>query len=348
MLNVCALYEHGTNGRPHGSAYIRTLLTLDHPSLKQELQVEFSTEFKPADILLIDRTWTPWIAPELAEQTILQARRHGSKIVYSLDDNLMDVNQYFPFRRVFSDEQVGAIRCFAREADHIIVSTEPLKERMQRINPHVSVIPNYLDEQLFSPTLPEKKASQKLIMGYMGTASHEADLLGILEPLRKLLSLHRNEVALELVGILDDHRRKLLFGDLPVSVRSVPKEAVEYPDFVKWMRENLTWDIGLAPLEKTPFTRCKSDIKWLDYSMLGIPGIFSCSEAYSPSIEDNRTGLLADSTPDDWFQKLQRMINDPFLRNTLRKNAFDTVRKSRTLGTYAQNWLETLKEIYSR
>jgi len=342
MLKVTALYEHGINGRPHGSAYIRTMLTLAHPSVKNSLDVNFATGFVAEDVLLIDRTWTPYITPGLAEQTLRQARREGMKIIYSLDDNLADVNDFSPYRRVFSDDQVEAVRRFAREADRIVVSTEPLKARMLRINPDVSVIPNYLDEQLFPKELPRRKPAEKLTIGYMGTASHESDLLSILEPLRKVLTRHRGRVSLELVGVLEPHRVKLFFGDLPVKVREVPVEDVEYPDFVKWMLANLEWDIGLAPLENTPFTVCKSDIKWLDYALQGIPGVFSESAAYSGTVEDGVTGLVAENNPSVWFAKLNAMVEDAALRARLRANAYETVCRKRTLECNAVKWLDLL------
>ena len=344
MLNIVALYEYATNGRPHGSSYIRTMLPLDHPSVKGELQTDFSTEFRVGDVLLIDRTWTPYIAPELAEQVVRQARRSGMKLVYSLDDNLMDVNDYFPFRRIFSDGQVASVRYFASHADHVIVSTEPLRKRLQSLNSNISVIPNYLDERLFAKKIPEKKSHDKVVLGYMGTASHEADLLSILEPLRSLLHRYRDSLSLELVGVIDPFRKKAMFGDLPVSVKTVPIECVEYPDFVQWMRDSLQWDIGLAPLENSPFTACKSDIKWLDYSMLGIPAVFSSSEAYSNSVTNNETGLIADSI-DEWYHALKKMIDDTVLRNQIRECTFKTVKRTRTLEHNANQWLNILKEI---
>lgn len=344
MLKIVALYEYATNGRPHGSSYIRTLLPLDHPSLKGMLETDFSTEFRSGDILLIDRTWTPYIAPELAEQVVRQARLANMKIVYSLDDNLMDVNDYFPFRRVFSDEQVASVRCFALNADLVVTSTEPLRKRLKTLNSNLAVIPNYLDEQLFSTELPQCPPNDKIVLGYMGTASHEADLLSILEPLRSLLHRYRDRISLELVGVIDPYRKKAMFGNLPVSVKTVPIECVEYPDFVQWMRDSLQWDIGLAPLENTPFTACKSDIKWLDYSMLGVPAVFSSSEAYDGSVTNNETGLIAD-TIEDWYNALEKMINDTALRKQIREATFKAVKKTRTLEHNARHWYKILKEI---
>jgi hypothetical protein len=205
MLNVVALYEHGENTRPHGSSYIRMLLPLHHPSVAGDLHVQFETGYRPADILLIDRTWTPHITRELAEQVVRFAKRDGTRLVYSLDDNLMDVN-HSPYGRVFSDDQLDSVRYMASRADHVVVSTEPLQRRMRALNPNVSVIANHLDERLFPGLLPEISPADHIVVGYMGTPSHEADLLSILEPLRGLLTRYRDLVSLELVGVIEPAR----------------------------------------------------------------------------------------------------------------------------------------------
>ena len=347
MLSVTSLYEYGINNRPHGSSYIRNLLPLSHPSVSSRVNVEFSTEFRPCDALLIDRTWTPYVAPELVEQLVQKARRAGSRIVFSLDDDLIDANAYFPFRRIFSDAQVTSVRYLASRADHIVTSTYPLQKRLSALNPSISVIQNHLDEQLFPSTLPEEPPGDNVTIGYMGTASHEADLLGILEPLRALLSRNRNRISLELVGVVDEFRMKAMFGNLPVTLRTPPRECVEYPDFVKWMRTSLAWDIGLAPLDDTPFTACKSDIKWLDYAFLGIPGIFSRTPAYQDSVTDGETGLLVDATPQAWYDALLNMTEDVALRGRIRKTAFETVCETRSLAHNAHQWVEILKKASS-
>lgn len=348
MLSVTALYEYGINNRPHGSSYIRNLLPLSHPSVASGLNVDFSTVFRPCDVLLIDRTWTPYVAPELVEQLVRQARKAGSKIVFSLDDDLLEANAYFPFRRIFSDAQVSSVRYLASRADHVITSTDPLRKRLSTLNPSISVIQNHLDEQLFPSSLPERQPGDRVTIGYMGTSSHEADLLSILEPLRALLSRHRNRVSLELVGVVNEFQMKAMFGDLPVSLKTTPTECVEYPDFVKWMRTELKWDVGLAPLDDTPFTACKSDIKWLDYAFLGIPGIFSRTPAYRDSITDGETGLLVDATPSAWYNALSTMVEDDNLRARIRKAAFKTVHQERSLALNACQWVEALKTAVSR
>ena len=62
--------------------------------------------------------------------------------------------------------------------------------------------------------------------------------------------------------------------------------------------------------EDTPFTRCKSDLKVLDYSALGIPGIYSRVTPYAATVNHGETGWLADNTTDFGRDALERRVTD--------------------------------------
>ena len=58
------------------------------------------------------------------------------------------------------------------------------------------------------------------------------------------------------------------------------------------MRQSLRWDFAIAPLEDDPFTRCKSDLKYLDYGALAIPAVFSDVRPYCETVRHRETGLV--------------------------------------------------------
>jgi len=106
----------------------------------------------------------------------------------------------------------------------------------------------------------------------MGTFTHDRDFMIILPAIKKILHKYHDSIRLEILGALSDKR---LLTFLPNTVEVDTKGNSEYTKFMKWMNENIFWDFAIAPLEKNEFTRCKSDIKFLDYSALGIPGIYT-------------------------------------------------------------------------
>jgi len=227
----------------------------------------------------------------------------------------------------------------------VIVSTPALAERLEHLRPGVLVVPNALDERLFGPA-PEPAAwsAPGVTIGYMGTLTHEADLRMVLAPLRALLRRHAGRVRLELVGGAAEDRLASLFEGLPLrQLHSRHDDA--YPKFVPWMRQNLRWDVAIAPLEDDAFTRCKSDLKYLDYAALGIPGVFSDVRPYRDTVRHRETGLLAANDERAWADALEEIVSDAALRARLAAAAYAEVYGNRMLRMNAVRWREALGGI---
>lgn len=339
MIRVHVLFEHSENQRPHGSAQIRLLRPLRHPSLAGRIEVTAGVTCQPADVVIMDRTWKFNVTLPEVEDVVAQVRKAGARLLYSLDDNLLDLDLSGGFRSGLKLEQLAVIRFLAREADALLVSTPALAQRMRRLNAMIEVLPNALDEALFGEGAPADRLPQsRLVVGYMGTFTHDDDLFMILEALRS----HAAHIELQLVGCLSDSAMLPAFQPLTVRILNA-NEHYEYPQFVPWMRAQLGWDLGLAPLEDTPFTHCKSDIKFLDYSLLGIPGIYSRVEAYRHTVQHGVTGWLAGNTVAEWRDGLAELIHAPQRRRAMASAAGQWVRAHRTLSVCATQWAEAIE-----
>ncbi len=88
-LRVHILYEYGVDLRPHGCAHIRLMLPLSHPANADSLIVTSGRTYKPADVVMVDRTWFPGVTPDAALNLIKEARTDGARVIYSIDDNLL-------------------------------------------------------------------------------------------------------------------------------------------------------------------------------------------------------------------------------------------------------------------
>jgi processive 1,2-diacylglycerol beta-glucosyltransferase len=341
MIRVHVLYEYGVDHRPHGSAYIRLLNPLRHPSIAGRIELTAGEDLQSAEVVIVDRTWKYDVTLHAVEALIAQIREAGACLLYSIDDNLLDLDLSGGFRSSFTLEQLTVIRLLAREADGLLVSTPALAERLRRMNEAIYVLPNALDERLFpDPALRAATATRPLVVGYMGTFTHDDDLYLILEALRA----HAGHIELQLVGGISD--AAILKGFQPLSIQVLnPAGHHEYPDFIRWMGSALQWDLGLAPLEDTPFTRCKSDIKFLDYSLMGIPGIYSRVEAYRHTVQHGVTGWLAGNTVSDWRDGLAELIHQPDLRRRLALSAGQWVGANRTLAVCATQWADAIETV---
>jgi glycosyltransferase involved in cell wall biosynthesis len=129
---------------------------------------------------------------------------------------------------------------------------------------------------------------------------------------------------------------------LPIRFVSPKPDEVEYPLFMLWFTSRLGWDIALSPLADTPFNRCKSDIKFLDYSAIGAAGIYSRVPAYESSVEHLKTGWLIKNDVEAWTEAIEELLCNNHLRAHLSQNATRYLYTERTLAHRAQDRLEAL------
>lgn len=347
MLKIHLLYEHDTHGNPHGCSHIRLLRPFGHPSIANECRTTSGTSLTDItpDVVIVERLWRPDISLTLAAQLVTTLRQKGIKFLYTLDDNLVDLHLDQPWKQSVTDNQRMVVRYFIREADGVIVSTENLRTRFLPLNNNIIVVPNALDERLFSaPKVHNVAPSERVTIGYMGTFTHSADLMMILQPLREVMRRNNDNVFFQLVGVTQNTRILDCFDGFSVEILNLDG-CYEYPSFIKWAQENIKWDIGLAPLEANVFNKYKSDIKFLDYSMLAIPTVCSNVDAYMQTVKHMETGWTCCNDVESWFTALARLVEDNALRNTLAAKAHDYVLSKRTLRHCAINWLEAIDHL---
>ncbi|REK66503.1 MAG: hypothetical protein C6P35_07490 [Cohnella sp.] len=342
-MKIHLLYEYGSDFVPHGSSYIRLLWPYQHRALKSLVTVTQGIELDDmsADVYIIERMWRPDINLQKAEETVNKIKRAGKKLVYTLDDNLLDLQFNREGWKWPSKEQKNVVRLFAKEADGIIVSTEPLKQRFLKLNKNIQVVPNALDERIEAYNVKKSK-NKNLTFGYMGTPSHDEDLMMILPAIREILRTY--EVEFQIVGVLTQDQVNDHFQELNVKLLDTTGN-VEYPNFVRWMGRNLNWDFAIAPLDENEFSICKSDIKMLDYGIFGIPSIFSDLSLYREHVVHKENGYLCRNTIDDWMDALEYMITKPEEREKMGRNVKEYVLANRTLQTCSMNWYNALVEI---
>jgi hypothetical protein len=84
-----------------------------------------------------------------------------------------------------------------------------------------------------------------------------------------------------------------------------------YPGFVNWLTgRQPAWQIGLAPLLDTPFNRCKSPIKAMDYAALGVAVLASDTAVYRGSVADGPAGRLVANSEADWYRAVDDLLRD--------------------------------------
>jgi glycosyltransferase involved in cell wall biosynthesis len=295
------------NGAFSPCAYIRLLLPLDHLARCGVIDLTLA---KPADALhyqadvMVCQRYSAADLPE-AERLIGHARRHGMRLVYDLDDNLLDVPDEHPEAAMLR-QRAAVIELFVRVADTVLVSTEQLRAALLPRQPRVIVVENGLDERLLSRRVvaPVSERAPVRIL-YMGTTTHDADLALVGPALARLHREFGRHVQIGMIGVT-------VRTELPPGMTrfSVPEPASHsYPAFMSWLASQDNWSIGIAPLMDSAFNRSKSAIKALDYMAMGVAAVVSDVPAYR-GLPENAV-LHVPNDPDAWYMALAGLIREP-------------------------------------
>jgi glycosyltransferase involved in cell wall biosynthesis len=196
-----------------------------------------------------------------------------------------------------------------------------------------------------APTSPSsaEEANQDpgaVVLGYFsGTGSHNRDFASITPALLTILARYP-QVWLHVSGHLALDSRFQAYRD---RIRRAPFVAwQELPNLVAQV------DINLAPLEvENPFCQAKSEIKYTEAALVGVPTIASPTEAFRYAIQPGETGLLAGSM-DAWVESLARLIDDPAERCRLGENARRQVYAAYAPQPRSLELLATLRRIQAQ
>ena len=288
--------------------------------------------FQGADLVVVQRFFPH------AETSALLNLLLGSPVpvIYDLDDLLTEIPRTSPCRKL--GRYCGPhILDTIRRADMVTVSTENLAQYYADLNPRIRVLPNLVDPRLFLPVRRSPRPFVRIL--YSGTPTHEQDLRGI-------------EVALlELKQRFGERLRFCFMGCVTRELAAMPKtELVEMQaDYSTYgtMLSHCDADLAIVPLGNHRFNRCKSNIKWLEYSACKIPAVYSDIPPYRDCIEGDGTGLLVSEDPAAWVEAISCLVEKPDLRRELAERAHREVLAHYSLASEAVRFREAYSEVIS-
>lgn len=250
--------------------------------------------------------------------TLLQvlARRAGVQYVMDVDDDVFGINPDNPFWLKMTDDKVYHMQRMIAHNPWIITPSEHLAERFRDRRPglpkdSVTVIPNYIADVYQAPPFDN---GDELVIGYMGGASHYADLhdSGCLEAIQKLM--HENKhIRFKIVGMIVDTY-------LPRG-RVTREDGMRGTDFFDKVFPTLAMDISIAPLLPNIFNNGKSNIKWQEMTRAGAVTVASDFGPYKGLKDGVNALLVKQNTPEGWYKALKMLIERPALRKLLLENA---------------------------
>ena len=287
------------------------------------------------------------------------AHLRGKPVVFETDDLVFapELYEQIGYVDTLSPEDARRFRQnLERQAetfqhcDCVLTTTEFLAEEATRRGKPAYVHRNApsdemirISEQAFADRQRQtRKADENrpLVVAYFsGTGSHNRDFGVIAEPLTWMLETY-SQVWLHISGHLELGPE---FAPFHSRIKRAP-----YVDWRELPYLIARTDVNLAPLEReNPFCRAKSENKFVEAALVGVPTIASRIDAYECVIESGDNGFLA-STAEEWKDALQTLLDAPAERERLGVTARRTAYARYTPEQQAPHLVKTLQEIAER
>lgn len=269
------------------------------------------------------------------EEVLAYARGAGMRIVYDIDDLVFDpsIAERIDGMRLIGPYQRGRfIAAMARRrrlllaCDLVTASTAPLARAAAALGRETAVIANCLNGEQLSLaaelTGVRRNPADILRIGYFsGTRTHQQDFAVCEAALFDAMTRHPL-VHLRLVGHLDLGPQWQKYAERIERIGLLSPAAL--------LRSLAETDINLAPLELgNPFCEAKSELKFFEAAVVGVPTVASATEPFCAAIEDGISGVLV-RDPIDWRDALDLLIGSAARRKMMGQAA-----RARALALYS-------------
>lgn len=266
---------------------------------------------------------------------------NGHRVICEVDDNYLSPTSQNIFMRINNYNALSRLshmQAFA-SMDGIICSTEWLRDEYAKTFkkelkycPDMFVAHNQVESD--DPRwAPQERTWQKLRVGIQGSDQHVHDWR-LAAP-----ALHlAKQMGCEIVFMgLDPSRHDRTWKDFLGDYTHIPWCAPE-----DYHKNQIPFDIGLAPLLTNRHTLGKSDIKFLEYAMSGVAIVAQNNAVYNRTIKHGETGLLAGG-PDEMAYAMAALIKDARLRKRLVESARQYVMEERTIDGNLSEWSDAIQ-----
>ena len=245
-----------------------------------------------ADVVIIQRKLLqPW------ESFLLKTR--PCKVIFDFDDAIM-FRSSSPYRSIGRAIKFGTIvKC----ADKVIAGNSYLKNLAESYTDpeKIYILPTPLDLSKYRQK-DYSMENDQVTLGWIGSKSTLRYLKELIPVFNKLGERYEN-VSLKIVAN----------AFLDCDTIEVEKKEWSYEDEVS---DLLSFDIGLMPLDDTPWSRGKCSFKLIQYIAVGLPSVCSPVGMNREIIENGENGLWANDLS-EWETQLIKLIEDRKLRRKM-------------------------------
>ena len=212
--------------------------------------------------------------------------------VFEMDDLITNLPHKSPHRANIPPDIGDRLKRAVGLCHRLVVSTEPLARQFGKWAEDTVVLPNRLEKSRWLGLTPKRRREGKPRVGWAGAIGHRGDL----ELIAAVVEATRAEVDWVFFGMCPDALRPMI---------------AEYRDWVPLLDyantlASLDLDLAVAPLAPHPFNECKSNLRLLEYGVLGYPVLCTDIFPYQGTLPVYRM----QNRPRDWIKAIRELVAD--------------------------------------
>ncbi len=276
------------------------------------------------DWVVIHREVFPFLIPAFERLVLAQ----NSRVIFSFDDAVYAGHEdasRLNHPLLYGFKYGNGIAGLVRRSAHVIAGNNILADYARRHNPNVTVIPTVVDCAAYKCRAAQSVEGGPVTIGWTGSRTTAVYLPMIEDALKRVAAANPGRVRFRFFG----HPQYRL--DVPDFVSSPFSLATEIDDLSQI-------DVGVMPIPDNPWTRGKCAFKAVQYMALGRPAVASPVGMTTELIQHGENGFLADSS-EEWFQALNRLVNDAALRRRMSVAARQTIEDGYSLQVWAPRFV---------
>lgn len=256
-----------------------------------------------ADLLVLYQSNDPDLVPLIEKR-----RRAGKKTLVEYNDNYYEVQPWSPIVDAWRSPLLWQrYELLMKISDGVIVTCERLKETLAaHVTQRFHILENHLPKPPDIIEALRQKKTPYVSIGWAASLGHIADLLSIVPVLKRTLARFP-EVRLHVMG-----------NETIPSLLDIPPDRLSFTNWGTMDQYFHFWEevhIGIAPLLDTGYNRCRSDIKAVEMSSMGVLPLVANSPPYRRFLE--ATDIEPFESSEDLESLLARFIADGKSREEL-------------------------------
>lgn len=259
---------------------------------------------------------------------LLAFQAKGIRVLMETDDNYFGMTDRTIQRRANWVDRIGegmhsvqGHRWITQESDGVICTTDELAKQYRKVNPNVYVCPNTVDPRDW----PEPVESDGIFrVGWFASRSHTQDIPLVTRALE--WASRQKDVQVLVMGVPTDWK--------------FPYVRVPWQDELADYREAMQYlDLAVAPITPNPWALCRSDVKWLEYSMGAAASILSDVAPYADADDTNSVKV---SNAKGFYHAVKHFVQNRDEARQLGQAAREYVLKHRTIQAQIGLWREAI------